>query len=140
MPLLKERSDDTAKIADGPKKVSLGVRIRRGRVVAFYPATWTADVQLDGSIGLVTMPVGDWVNPATIPVNAKVAALLFNDLDPNDGLIIGAYGGLGGWDYFQRDTVPAGGSLTIPAGHTMTVKGPLSIVGSLNIIGRLFIE
>jgi len=117
-----------------------GPRLRRGRIVSFNSTTWEANVQLDGSHGEVTVDVGDWVNPATLAVLAKVAVLLFNENDPGDGVILGVYATVGGWDYFQRDEVPAAHSLTIPAGHTMTVRGPLSIAGSLNIVGRLFVE
>ena len=115
-------------------------RLRRGRVVSFDSQTWEAVVQLDGAMAAVEVPVGDWVNPATLAVGVKTACLLFDDNNPDDAVIVGVYGSVGGWDYFQRDAVPAGHYLTIPASHTMTVHGPFSIVGSLTITGRLFIE
>lgn len=70
-------------------------RIRRGRLLSFDSTDWTAIVQLDGSLGAVTMPVGEWVIADTMVDDGTVAVLLFDDNNPNDGVIVGPYGSAG---------------------------------------------
>jgi len=73
--------------------------LRRGIIYSFDPATWTAVVQLDGSVGEVVMPVGEWVPAGMLALDDAVAVLLFDDTNPDDGVVLGAYGGVSGWSY-----------------------------------------
>ena len=66
--------------------------IRRGEVLSFSSATWKAWVTLDGSLSAVEMMVGAWVNAGALVAGAKVAVMLFDENNPADGVIVGAYG------------------------------------------------
>lgn len=66
--------------------------IRRGEVLSFDPETWKAFVTLDGSLSAVELAVGNWVPGAGLGPGAKVAVMLFDENNPADGLIVGAYG------------------------------------------------
>ena len=74
---------------------ALTSRVVRGRLLSFLPATFKGIVRLDGSIAAVTLPAGEWVSTATMQTNDKVAVLLFNEADPDDGIILGPYGDVG---------------------------------------------
>lgn len=70
-------------------------RIRRGIVVSFDPDDWTAIVTLDGSLGAVTLPVAESISGDALNTGDTVAVLLFDDTNPNDAVVVAAYGGLG---------------------------------------------
>jgi len=78
------------------RRAVLTPRARRGRVVSFDAATWKASVQLDGAMAALNIRVGDWVNPDMLTAGAMVAVTLFNDSNPDDGLVLGTYGTVGG--------------------------------------------
>ena len=138
--MLNPNSLPGSQAAFSSRRVNLTPRIRRGRVVSFNTVTWRAVVQLDGAMSAVNMKVGDWVNPGAMALSAAAAVMLFNDSNPDDGLIVGPYNQVGGWDYFQRESVPAGESLTVPAGHQLVVYSSFEIAGSLTLAGRLVVE
>lgn len=69
--------------------------IHRASLLSFDAATWTAIARLSGSLGAVTLPVGEWLNSDLLAADDQVAVLLFDDTNPNDGLILGPWGGLG---------------------------------------------
>lgn len=89
------------------RKASLVPRNRRGRIVSFDSSTWKAVVQLDGALAAVKVKVGDWVNPAALTAGALVAVVLFNDSNPNDGLVVGTYGTVGGRVFSDAEGDPA---------------------------------
>jgi hypothetical protein len=64
-------------------------------VISFDAATWTAFVVLDGALGGVTLPVGEWVSAASMALDDQVAVLLFDETDPDDAVVLGPYGGIG---------------------------------------------
>ena len=70
-------------------------RIRRARLISFDVTTWLAIIRLDGSMSNAEMPVGQWISSNMMTTNAYYAVLLLDDTNPNDGVIIGPYGGLG---------------------------------------------
>jgi hypothetical protein len=122
------------------RKAVITPRMRRGRIISFDSLTWKADVQLDGALAALTIKVGDWVNPTSLVVGAAVAVTLFNDSNPDDGLVAGVYDALGGWDYFVRAQLDAGEYLTIPAQHQMRVKSAYTVNGTLTINGALIVD
>jgi hypothetical protein len=71
---------------------TMSARIARGRLRAFARATWQAHVVLDGSQAQVIMPVGEWVPPALLAAGDDVAVLLFEETNPDDGVVLGSYG------------------------------------------------
>lgn len=75
-------------------EVSRGRRgIRRGEVLSFNSYTWKAFVTLDGSLAAVELSVGGWVPAGQLRPGARVAVMLFDENNPADGVIVGAFGG-----------------------------------------------
>lgn len=112
-------------------------RLRRGRVLSFSSVDWTCVAQLDGSIGSVTVAVGDWVNPATMVADAKVAVLLFDDNNPNDGVVMGTYGGaMRGANPAAIDVVTAETEVVSNAAETalLTYSVPANTLGTNNAL------
>ena len=120
--------------------VGAGARLRRGVVYSFNSTTWRAQVFVDGSAGVATIDVGDWVNLAALVANAKVAVMLFSDVNPDDGLVVGVYSEVGGWDYFTRTLLASGEELTIPASHEMRLKDAYAVTGTLIVSGLLVVD
>ncbi len=69
-------------------------RIRRGVIISFDSATWTAVVQLDGSLGAVTLPAAHTISSDLLIANALVVVILLDDTNPDDAVIITTYGGV----------------------------------------------
>jgi hypothetical protein len=67
-------------------------RIARGRLRSFSLSTWEAHVVLDGSQAQVIMPVGEWISPNLLAAGDDVAVLLFEETNPDDGVVLGSYG------------------------------------------------
>jgi hypothetical protein len=123
------------------RRAVLTPRSRRGTIISFDAATWKAAVQLDGALAALNIKVADFVNTAALSVGAAVAVVLFNDSNPDDGLLIGTYGNVGsGWDYFVRAQLDASEYLTIPAEHQMRVKDEYTVEGELTILGELIVD
>jgi hypothetical protein len=68
--------------------------IRRATVSRFDSSTWTAVVCLDGALSESILPVAQWLPSNLVVLDAEVAVLLFDDTNPDDGLIVGPYGGV----------------------------------------------
>ena len=62
--------------------------ILRAQLISFDNATWTAVVLLDGSVAEVVMPVGQWVPDGLLAPDDLVAVLLFDDHNPDDGVVL----------------------------------------------------
>ena len=123
------------------RRAVLTPRSRRGTIVSFDAATWKAAVQLDGALAALNIKVADFVNPASLTVGIAVAVVLFNDSNPDDGLLIGTYGNVGsGWDYFVRAQLDAGEYLTIPAQHQLRIADAYPVAGTLTIDGALIVD
>lgn len=102
----------------GAPGTSATFKLRRGRLVSFDAATWTAIVRLDGAGSAATMPCGEWVSADSMVLDDKVAVILFDDQNPNDGLIVGPYGGLGPDAYGASLPAVASASAKVYAYHT----------------------
>ncbi len=110
--------------------------IRRGVIYSFDAAAWTAVVQLDGSVGEVVMSVGEWVPSGMLALDDAVAVLLFDASNPDDGVIVGPYGGVSGWSY------PALGGLTTgqplrATGAAAAIFGALDLANANAVTGAL---
>jgi hypothetical protein len=70
--------------------------ILRAQLISFDSAAWTAVVLLDGSVAEVVMPVGQWVPSGLLAADDVVAVLLFDDTNPDDGVVLGPFGGVAG--------------------------------------------
>jgi hypothetical protein len=70
--------------------------ILRAQLISFDPADWTAVVLLAGSVAEVVMPVGEWVAGGQLAADDDVAVLLFDDTNPDNGLVLGPFGGVAG--------------------------------------------
>ena len=83
--------------------------IFRAQLISFDNSDWTAVVLLDGSVSEVVMPVGQWVPDGMLAADDAVAVLLFDDSNPDDGVVLGPFGGLGaGWSYPELSGLTAG--------------------------------
>src|SRR5262245_27954142 len=85
--------------------------IHRGTVVSFSASNWTADVLLDGALADVILPVGEWVPSGMLDADDEVAVLLFHDTNPDDGLVLGPYGGVSTYNYPELMGLSAGAVL-----------------------------
>ena len=70
-----------------------GLAVARGRLVSFDDVAWTALVRIEGNAGAVTLNVGHWNHKLILEAKADVAVLLFDESNPNDGLVLGPCGG-----------------------------------------------
>jgi hypothetical protein len=102
-------------------------QVRRGTVLSFNPATWTALVLLQGSDVESQMPVGQWIPASQMAVNAEVAVLVFEPESTNtdDAVVLGAYGAVGTLDTLTPSAINVG---------TSTGSGPGVIRASDKII------
>src|SRR5579859_4685188 len=73
--------------------------IRRGTVLSFNGANWTALVQLEGSDVESQIPVGQWVPSAMMLAAAEVAVLVFGDTNTDDAVVLGPYGAVSLWNF-----------------------------------------
>ena len=110
--------------------------IRRGLIYSFDAATWTAVVQLDGSVGEVVMPVGEWVPSGMLALDDGVAVLLFDASNPDDGLILGPYGGVSGWSYPALSGLTTGQPLRA-TGAAAAAFGALDLANANAVTGAL---
>ena len=78
-----------------------GTALVRGSLVSFDSATWKALVRLDESHSAIPMYVGEWISPANLDAGRRVAVLLFDAANPEDGLVIGTFGAVR-WRQFDR--------------------------------------
>jgi hypothetical protein len=64
------------------------VNIKHGTLRSFDAGTWTAAVQLDGSISsYVTVPVSRAIDSAELVAGRSVAVLMFDTSNPDDAVI-----------------------------------------------------
>ena len=64
----------------------------RGSLVSFDAGTWKALVRLEDSVTAIPISVGEWVAAAPLDPGRRVAVLLFDAANPEDGVVIGTYG------------------------------------------------
>lgn len=114
----------------------MSASIRRGLIYSFDAAAWTAVVQLDGSVGEVVMPVGEWVPSGMLALDDSVAVLLFDDSNPDDGLIVGPYGGVSGFSYPALTGLTAGQPLRA-TGAAAAAFGALDLANANAVTGAL---
>jgi hypothetical protein len=126
-------------------------RFRRGIVRSFNSTTWIATVILDGANGAVQLPVGTWVHTDDLESGDVVAVLLFDDSNPEDGLVIGPYGTLptnipvGGVGADGRvalwagaDVLASSADLTFGSGGLVVVAEPTVTSGAANDLTLTF--
>jgi len=65
--------------------------IRRATLVSFNAAMYRAVIQIEGSPAAGEYPVGRWVAAALLTAGATVAVILFDESNPNDGVVLGPY-------------------------------------------------
>lgn len=70
----------------------MSAKLLRGQVYSFDSTDWTARVLLEGSQGEVVVPVGEWIPAGMLAAQDQVAVLLFDDTNPDDGVVLGPYG------------------------------------------------
>ena len=62
--------------------------VKRGTLKSFDSGTWTASVQLDGSISsYVTVPVSRAIDSAELVDGRSVGVLVFDTSNPDDAVI-----------------------------------------------------
>src|SRR5690349_442018 len=110
--------------------------LRRGIIYSFDAAAWTAVVQLDGSVGEVVMPVGEWVPSGMLALDDAAAVLLFDDSNPDDGVILGPYGGVSGWSYPALSGLTTGQPLRATS-TTAAAFGALDLANTNAVTGTL---
>ena len=66
---------------------------RQATLISFDPATWTALVQVNGADAAIEMAVGRWVPDGMLAEDDQVGVLLFDETNPEHGLVVGPYGG-----------------------------------------------
>ena len=74
----------------------VGAALRRGRLLSFRTRDWTAVVRLDGSLAAVRIPMLESAAANDLAAGDKVAVLLFHEGDQDDGVLLGAFGNVGG--------------------------------------------
>jgi len=89
-----------------------GTALVRGSLVSFDSATWKALVRLDESHSAIPMYVGEWISPANLDAGRRVAVLLFDAANPEDGLVIGTFGAVR-WRQFDRLYASDGSSVAL---------------------------
>ena len=114
----------------------MSATIRRGTLVSFDSATWTALVMLDGSLSEVSMAVGEWVPAALLAADDQVAVLLFEDTNNEDGVILGPYGGLGPMAYPALSGLTVGQPLRATSA-TAAAFGALDLANANAVTGVL---
>jgi len=69
------------------------VNIRKGTVKGFSAATYTATVQVAGSLAvwLENVPVARNIAAADMVVGRRCALIFFSESDPRDALVVGVY-------------------------------------------------
>ncbi len=111
--------------------------ILRAQVISFDSSAWTAVVLLDGSVSEVVMPVGEWVPEGMLAADDSVAVLLFDDSNPDDGVVLGPFGGLGtGWSYPALSGLSTGQPLRA-ASATAAAFGALDLANANAVTGAL---
>jgi hypothetical protein len=111
--------------------------ILRAQLISFDPAGWTAVVLLDGSVAEVVMPVGQWVPEGMLAADDSVAVLLFDDTNPDDGVVLGPFGGLGaGWSYPELSGLTTGQPLRA-TGVMTAAFGALDLGNANAVTGAL---
>ncbi len=105
----------------------MSATIRRGTLVSFDSATWTALVMLDGSLSEVAMAVGEWVPAALLAADDQVAVLLFEDTNNEDGVILGPFGAAS--NLLAVTGTPANGQVPIGNGIGLTLA---TLTGTAN--------
>lgn len=132
---LSELTSDTAGMS-GINLISAkthGTALVRGSLVSFDTATWKALVRLDESASAIPMYVGEWVSPANLDEGRRVAVLLFDAANPDDGLVIGTFGAVR-WRQFDR--LYASDGSPAPA-LSADASGNIDIDQSLNVDGNV---
>ncbi len=99
----------------------------RGTVVAFDAATYTAQVMLEGQLSEVELHVAEWVPKSQLAADDEVAVILFDPTNPEDGLVLGAYGAAA--DLLAVTGIPANGQVPIGNGSGFTLA---AIAGTAN--------
>jgi hypothetical protein len=72
-----------------------GGAVVRGTIVSFTASAWTALVLIDGSLAEVSMPVLESTAGQLLAADDIVAVLLFDETNPEAGVILGPYGSTG---------------------------------------------
>jgi hypothetical protein len=93
---------DYTKTASGGGDVNLIVpealrltSVRKGKLISFDTATYKGLVRIAGSASAIEIRAGEWIPPDIMDEGSSVAVLLYDESNPDDGLILGPYGGLG---------------------------------------------
>ena len=111
--------------------------ILRAQLISFDPSDWTAVVLLDGSVSEVVMPVGQWVPDGMLAADDAVAVLLFDDSNPDDGVVLGPFGGLGAdWSYPALSGLTTGQPLRA-TGVMTAAFGALDLANADAVTGAL---
>ena len=106
----------------------MSFEVRRGTVLSFDTATWTALVLLDGADLEAQMPVGQWIPSAMMAADADVAVLVMGQTNTDDGVVLGPYGAVSLWN-FPAIGSASNGALLIGNGSGMVLA---TITGTAN--------
>lgn len=78
-----------------PRALGGASAVVRGTIVSFSAGAWTALVLVDGSLAEVSLPVLETVQSQMLAADDIVAVLLFDQTNPETGVVLGPYGGTG---------------------------------------------
>ncbi len=115
--------------------------IKRGSLISFNTTTWKALVRIAGSVSAIELRVGEWVAPALLDAGSSVAVLLYDENNPDDGLVMGPYGGQG-WSGLDRLYASDGDPVALQANSLgkLTTANALDVSTDLEVDGTLTVH